>query len=292
VAPKNPIGRLADSAISSIKDPLGTAGKVVEQAKGTAALGKMVAEQVGKSAISKATGTAGAVVGRASGRKPSADKGDIADATTEGASLRSVPDVNEPAHTTKPSAERAAESTKQHGDPMRKPARTAAKKAPAQKTAAKKAPAERPAAKTPVPSPKDVAEVVEAAVAEDPTKTAAQPVKKSTAKKTAPGDKLPTKKSASTQQPGVKKEAGKTVAGKKVAGKKAAPKTAEQVATAQGDAVTTPVGTPGAGKGRNPDTAERDLNQPGTEGIVDEATVKAVASEAKTMRKAAERNPE
>jgi hypothetical protein len=293
VAPKNPIGRLADSAISSIKDPLGTAGKVVEQAKGTAALGKMVAEQVGKSAISKATGTAGAVVGRASGRKPSADKGDIADVTTEGASLRSVPDVNEPAHTTKPSAERAAESTKQHGDPMRKPAaRTAAKKAPAQKTAAKKAPAKRPAAKTPVPSPKDVAEVVEAAVAEDPTKTAAQPVKKSTAKRTAPGDKLPTKKGPSTQQPGVKKVAGKTVAGKKVAGKKAAPKTAEQVATAQGDAVTTPVGTPGAGKGRNPDTAERDLNQPGTEGIVDEATVKAVASEAKTMRKAAERNPE
>lgn len=292
MAPKNPIGRLADSAISSIKDPLGTAGKVVEQAKGTAALGKMVAEQVGKSAISKATGTAGAVVGRASGRKPTVDKGDLADATTEGASLRSVPDVNEPAHTTEPSAERAMESTKQHGDPMRKPARTAAKKAPAQKTAAKKAPAKRPAAKTPVPSPKDVAEVVEAAVAEDPTKTAAQPVKKSTAKKTAPGDKLPTKKSASTQQPGVKKVAGKTVAGKKVAGKKAAPKTAEQVATAQGDAVTTPVGTPGAGKGRNPDTAERDLNQPGTEGIVDDATVKAVASEAKTMRKAAERNPE
>lgn len=297
MAPKNPIGRLADSAISSIKDPLGTAGKVVEQAKGTAALGKMVAEQVGKSAISKATGTAGAVVGRASGRKPTADKGDVADVTTEGASLRSVPDVNEPAHTTKPSAERAAESTKQHGDPMRKSARTAAKKAPAQKTAAKKAPAKRPSAKTPVPSPKDVAEVVEAAVAEDPTKTAAQPVKKSTAKKTAPGDKLPTKKSASTQQAGVKKVAGKTVAGKKVAGKqvagkKAAPKTAEQVATAQGDAVTTPVGTPGAGKGHNPDTAERDLNQPGTEGIVDEATVKAVASEAKTMRKAAERNPE
>jgi hypothetical protein len=287
VAPKNPIGRLADSAISSIKDPLGTAGKVVEQAKGTAALGKMVAEQVGKSAISKATGTAGAVVGRASGRKPTGDKGGVADAMTEGASLRSVPDVNEPAHTTEPSAERATESTKQHGDPMRKPARTAAKKAPAKKTAVKKAPAKRPAAKTPVPSPKDVAEVVEAAVAEDPTKTAAQPVRKSTARKTAPGDKLPTKKSASTQQPGVKK-----VAAKKVAGKKAAPKTAEQLATAQGDAVTTPVGTPGAAQGRNPDTAERDLNQPGTEGIVDEATVKAVASEAKTLRKAAERNPE
>ena len=48
VAPKNPIGRLADTAINTLKNPLETAGKVVEQAKGTAAFGKMVVEQVSR----------------------------------------------------------------------------------------------------------------------------------------------------------------------------------------------------------------------------------------------------
>src|SRR5688500_796602 len=96
VAPKNPIGRLADSAIHSLKNPLETAGKVVEQAKGTAAFGKMMAEQVGRSAVSKATGTAGAVVNKASGLKPgSQESSDAADEAT-GTPLRPVPEVNEP----------------------------------------------------------------------------------------------------------------------------------------------------------------------------------------------------
>jgi len=71
VAPKNLIGKLADNAIKSLQDPKGAAGKVVVQAKGTAALGKMVAEQVGRSAVSMAAETATSVVGKASGRKPS-----------------------------------------------------------------------------------------------------------------------------------------------------------------------------------------------------------------------------
>jgi hypothetical protein len=51
--------------------------------------------------------------------------------------------------------------------------------------------------------------------------------------------------------------------------------------------IETPVGTTGADVGRNPDTAEADLQQPGTAPLVDDATVKAVKSEAKTGRKAA-----
>jgi hypothetical protein len=51
--------------------------------------------------------------------------------------------------------------------------------------------------------------------------------------------------------------------------------------------IETPVGTTGADVGHNPDTAEADLQQPGTPPLVDDPTVKAVASESKTGRTAA-----
>lgn len=53
--------------------------------------------------------------------------------------------------------------------------------------------------------------------------------------------------------------------------------------------VFTPSGIPAADEATNPDTAETDLHQPDTEPLLDPATAKAVASEAKTMRKAASR---
>jgi hypothetical protein len=56
--------------------------------------------------------------------------------------------------------------------------------------------------------------------------------------------------------------------------------------------VSTPAGTPGAGQGYNPDTAETDLDQPGTEPIMPESTAKTVKSQSDFLRKAAERNPE
>lgn len=54
------------------------------------------------------------------------------------------------------------------------------------------------------------------------------------------------------------------------------------------DVLRTPSGIPAAGDGINPDTTETDLHQPGTEPIMDPATVKAVASEAEMMRRAAD----
>ncbi|HET6626206.1 MAG TPA: hypothetical protein VFG63_07435 [Nocardioidaceae bacterium] len=291
MASKNPLGRLADAAVKSLKDPVGTAGKVVEQAKGSAALGKMVAEQVGKSAVSMAAETAGAVVGRASGRKPASPDEDQ-DASSP---LRSVPDVNEPGHT--PAENRPSEPDKKQGDPLAQTNKPA-KKAPGRKAPAKKAPAKTAAAKKTAATPNDVAEVVEAAVAEDPGSTAATPAKKAAKKasatKSSPGDKLPTKKAAAKQAPAKKtaeQAPTKKAAAKKTA-KKAPPRTAEQVANIEGTDVATPAGTPGAGKGHNPDTAEQDLDQPGTEPIVEDSTAKAIAKETQTMRKAAEKNPE
>jgi hypothetical protein len=80
VAPKNPLSRLVGTAVRSAKDPVGTAGKVVGQAKETVALGVTLAEQLTRSAAD--------VLGRAAGRGPD---------RTAGAStpLRPVPDVNE-----------------------------------------------------------------------------------------------------------------------------------------------------------------------------------------------------
>jgi hypothetical protein len=54
------------------------------------------------------------------------------------------------------------------------------------------------------------------------------------------------------------------------------------------DEVTTPVGTTGAGAAYNPDTAETDLQQPGTEPLMDPSTTKAVASETETLRRGAD----
>jgi hypothetical protein len=56
--------------------------------------------------------------------------------------------------------------------------------------------------------------------------------------------------------------------------------------------VETPVGTTGAGAGHNPDTAEADLQQPGTEPLLDPGTAKAIRNESTMMRKDAERDPE
>jgi hypothetical protein len=52
--------------------------------------------------------------------------------------------------------------------------------------------------------------------------------------------------------------------------------------------VTTPVGTTGAGHATNPDTTDTDLQQPGTEPLMDPATTKAVASEQAMMSRAAD----
>lgn len=52
--------------------------------------------------------------------------------------------------------------------------------------------------------------------------------------------------------------------------------------------VETPVGTTGAGEGFNPDTTETDLQQPGTEPLMDPSLTKSVKSEADTLQKAAD----
>lgn len=234
-----PLSKLKDTALGAISDPKGTADKVVEQAKGAASLGKMVAE-----------GVAGEVVARTRGRKAS----DAPRAETAPAQPATAPPTKKQGDPLVPTAKSAEPSPAE--PPLDKADKPAAKKAtPADvaKKAAKKAPAKKAANKSPAKktSAKTAAK-----------KTAA---KKAPAKKTAqgsPGDKLPPRKRA---------------------------KTAAEVAEG-GSGVETPVGTTGAAPGSNPDTAESDLQQPGTEGIVEPGTAKQVAKEAERGRRGAEGN--
>ena len=54
------------------------------------------------------------------------------------------------------------------------------------------------------------------------------------------------------------------------------------------DELRTPSGIPAADEGHNPDTAETDLLQPGTEPLMDPATVKSVKSETEVLQRAAD----
>ena len=56
--------------------------------------------------------------------------------------------------------------------------------------------------------------------------------------------------------------------------------------------VTTPVGTTGAAPAYNPSTAESDLQQPGTEPLMDPSLTKRIKSETDVLRRGAERDPE
>lgn len=117
-----------------------------------------------------------------------------------------------------------------------------------------------------------------------------------------PAEKVPAAKTAARKAP-AKKAAARKAPAKKAAAKKAPSKQAAVLAPALGlseaeveaeldttstDDITTPSGIPAAGEGFNPDTTDTDLHQPGTEPLMDPATVKAVASESEVLRRAAD----
>ena len=256
MARKNPLGKIKDAAFDTLKHPVGTAEKAVGQAGRTAAVGRMVAGQVARTAVEKASEGIEAVVtiaARGHGRPVSTG-------------LRPVPPVEEPASSPVPDPDAPAAGAKRTSAPKVAATKMPATKVPAKKAAikkaAKKAPAKKAAAKK--------------AVADATPEVTPADVAKNIAKKT-PATKTPAKTAA-------KKTAAKKTAQKA----SAAPRTAEEVADVEGPEVTTPVGTAAADVATNPDTTETDLQQPGTEPLIDPATTKAVASEAETLQKAAD----
>lgn len=115
------------------------------------------------------------------------------------------------------------------------------------------------------------------------------------ARQEPPAEHAPTNKATAAKAP-AKKAAAKKAPAKKAPARKAPSKKAAVMAPALGltedevldDELRTPSGIPAADVGHNPDTTETDLHQPGTEPIMDPATVKAAASEAEMMARAAD----
>jgi hypothetical protein len=113
----------------------------------------------------------------------------------------------------------------------------------------------------------------------------------------APAKKAPAKKAAAKKAPARKAPAKKAPARKAPSAQAAVLAPALGLTEAEAEAAvqpmaedgpTTPSGIPAAGEGFNPDTTETDLHQPGTEPLMDPATVKAVKSESEVLRRAAE----
>jgi hypothetical protein len=106
----------------------------------------------------------------------------------------------------------------------------------------------------------------------------------------APATKAPAAKAPAKKAPAKKAPAKKAPARRKAPSKKAAvmaPALGLTEAEAE-DVLRTPSGIPAAGDGINSDTTETDLHQPGTEPLMDPATVKAVTSESEVLRRAAD----
>ena len=123
------------------------------------------------------------------------------------------------------------------------------------------------------------------------TSLAADDTPPPTAKATSTGD-APTGNPAADQAPADR--AAPRTRRRTTATKRAPSARAATVAPAlskpapEDDELRTPSGIPAADEGYNPDTAETDLHQPGTEPLMDPATVKAIRSEAEVMQRAAD----
>jgi hypothetical protein len=196
VASKHPVDLIKDAALGTIKDPLGTAGKAVGQAVGTArgtvAVGRMVVGAVGSRLPVPAI------------LRP----GSPAAPTT-------------PANATSPRLEavRHDGSRKVHGDPL-EPAVVRSTKAPAKKAPAKKAPARKaPVTAIDAAADADRVEATPAEVAKVVAKKA--PAKKAAARKTPKKAPAKTTPPAATE-PLIDPAVTKAVAGEAATGARAA----------------------------------------------------------------------
>ena len=100
----------------------------------------------------------------------------------------------------------------------------------------------------------------------------------------------PAKKAAKkgAAKKGAAKKTAKKAPAKKTAAKKAPAKKAADLAAVEDSEVETPVGTTGADPATNPDTTDSDLQQVGTEPLVDPSLTNAIKAEADTGARAAD----
>ncbi|HEU5036338.1 MAG TPA: hypothetical protein VFT70_05000 [Nocardioides sp.] len=200
MATKSPLQKLQHTVVGTVKaitHPVGTAGKAVEQARGTVSLGRTVAGQVGKTAV-------GAVTSRLGHGGP-ATPAKVQEVVPESpASLRSVP-----------------ETPVTQTPPAKKPA---AKKAPAKNAPAKKAPPKKAPAttKSTTPTRSPVTDVATELVKEQ---AAHQPVQEAPPAPESPIDAAAAAVEVEATPADVAKKVAKKAPAKKAATKAAAKKT-------------------------------------------------------------------
>jgi hypothetical protein len=286
MALKKKVGSLARTgvatAIGAVRHPFGTASQAVDLVKDTAELGVSLVRShlPGGSAtttdsVQEATAKAAQTVVE---QTPEPVK-KAADKMTQKVADQAPAPVKEAAEKT---ADAATDEAPAEEAPAKKTAakKAPAKKAPATKTTAKKAAAKKPAedprdqipgpdlAAFEPPAPEDLPEPV-VIVADDDAGT--------------PGEAFQNEPKAATRE----SARGGTGDREENSGY------VEEIVLPDVDPdvdIETPVGTTGADVGTNPDTAESDLQQPGTPPLLDPSTVKAVESEQETLRKAADPN--
>jgi hypothetical protein len=228
-----PLGKIKDTALGALRNPLGTAGKVVDQARGTASLGKSVAG-----------GVVGGVVGQVSSRVPVPGRHQARAPRPD--TLRPVPSPAPAKQHGDPLAEAPApdrDEFTERGDEAARPvsASDVAGQASAKKAAAKKAPSAK-AKKTATPDEEAAASVEaatsakKAAAKKAPSKRAAVtdpalrgPAKdeivytsESTDEPAGPGDRLPPRRGGETTESLIDPSTTKQVANEAERGLRAA----------------------------------------------------------------------
>jgi hypothetical protein len=319
VSARNIVGGLAGAAVGAVKHPVGTAGEAISKAKGVVSAGTAVGTAVAGSVVGKVRGGAGEPENKAAGTAPETqDETADAEAAPKDPASAAKDTVDRAADAVKTTTDKAAEATKTSTDKAAKAAKAGTDKA------AEAAKATTDVAAETAKSGADAA----AGVAAGAAATAKKAAKKAPASKKAPAKKAAKKAAPKREpqvvlaEPAVPLQPPIDVVGQALAaeaqedhligaGRSTEPRGAsrdeehgdaalqraeaaeimEEIAEASNLGnidIETPVGTTGADVGNNPDTAEADLQQPGTEPLLDPSLTKAIKSEQETLRHAAD----
>ncbi len=299
------VGGLAGAAVGAVKHPVGTAGEAIKTAKGVVSAGTAVGTAVAGSVVGKVRG-GGATKDPAGAAKETVDKAadaakvttdkaaDAAKVTTDKAADAAKAPIDKAAGAAKATTDKAADATKATTDKAadaakattdkaagaaataKQAAEKAAKKAPAKKSAAKKSPAKKAAKREP-----QVVLAQPAPPLEPPIDVVGQALAAE-----AEGDHIGEGRTTEPRGASRDEEHG-DAALQRAEAAEIMEEIAEASNLGQID-IETPVGTTGADVGNNPDTAEADLQQPGTEPLLDPSLTKAVKSEQDTLHQAAD----
>jgi len=268
-----------------VRHPVETAEEAISKARTAAAAGTAVGTAVAGTVVRRVRGGAGEAKEKAADTaKETADKAVGAVKDPAGTAKETVAKAADVAKTTTAKAGDAAKATTaKAGDATKSTAGKAgdtaktAKKAPAKKSTAKKAPAKKaapvrePQLVLPEPAPPELPpiDVVGEALAAE-----------------AEGDTVGAGRTTEPRGASRDEEHG-DAALQRAEAEEIAEEMVEMTEAGNLD-IDTPVHTTGADVAFNPDTAEADLQQPGTEPLLDPSLTKAVKAEQETLSEAAE----